>query len=199
MELLREAREWPRVGRVRRAGVSSFGISGTNAHVIIEEFDESREPAPEEADASPTESAGPVGRPRPAVPAPLPAVPWVLSGRTPAALRGQAARLLTHLENEPALDPHDVALGLATGRAVLEHGGAVVGRDRDTLLRGLRALASGDSAPQVVRGSRAAGKTAFLFTGQGSQRVGMGLGLYGVSGVFAGAFDEVAGELEGRL
>ncbi|WP_449657300.1 type I polyketide synthase, partial [Streptomyces johnsoniae] len=186
VELLREAREWPRVGRVRRAGVSSFGISGTNAHVIIEEAE-----APAESESEPE----PVGD----VPA-AGAVPWVLSARTPEAVRDQAARLHAHATRHPGLTPRDIGFTLAGRRTVMDHHAAVVGTDRAALLGGLEALARGETSPAVLTADAARpGKTAFLFTGQGSQRVGMGLGLYGVSGVFAGAFDEVAGELEGRL
>ncbi|MFE0464214.1 SDR family NAD(P)-dependent oxidoreductase, partial [Kitasatospora sp. NPDC058965] len=154
IELLTESRAWPDLGRPRRAGVSSFGISGTNAHVIIEQ-------APAEV-AAPAVQAAPV------------TVPWVLSGKTPEALRAQAARLvaeLTDLEQAPL----DVAFSLATRRSRLEHRAVAVGRTREELLGSLAAFAAGERASGVVHGSaQLAGATAFLFTGQGSQRVGMG-------------------------
>jgi acyl transferase domain-containing protein/short-subunit dehydrogenase/pimeloyl-ACP methyl ester carboxylesterase len=162
IELLTESRPWPAADRPRRAGISSFGISGTNAHVIIEEAPE--EEIPERAV---------VKRP----------VPWILSGKTPEALAGQAARL-SSVDDEPL----DVAYSLATDRAVFEHRGVIVGTDLDELRRGVKALAEG--APGVARGTaRGAGSTAFLFTGQGAQRIGMGGDLYEAFPVFAQAWD----------
>ncbi len=179
VELLTEARAWPSEDRPRRAGVSSFGISGTNAHVVIEQ---------------------PPAEPAPA-PAPAPAaVPWILSARGEDALRAQAERLLAHLEDHPEPAPADIALTLATRRSVLDHGAAVVGGDRTALLDGLRALAEDRPSPAVLRGrARRSGRTAFLFTGQGSQRPGMGRELYAASPVFARALDEVCAHLDGLL
>ncbi|MGA5901180.1 type I polyketide synthase, partial [Streptomyces venetus] len=182
VELLAEAREWPAVDRPRRAGVSSFGISGTNAHVIIEQ-------APDEP--SRTETTRDQDRP---------AVPWILSARGEEALRDQARRLHVHVTRNPDLAPGDIAYSLATARAVLDNSAAVVAADRDALLAGLATLAEDGSAPSVVRATAdQPGKTAFLFTGQGSQRIGMGQQLYGAFPAFAVAFDEVAGALEGHL
>ncbi|WP_189853404.1 type I polyketide synthase, partial [Streptomyces griseoloalbus] len=132
VELLTEAREWPAVGRPRRAGVSSFGISGTNAHVIIEAVEHDEAEAPREPSRS------------------LPAVPWTLSGRTPAALRDQAAKLLSHLERQETSDErdgqhaapptaYDIALSLTATRAVFDHRAVVVGADGEALVEGLRA------------------------------------------------------------
>jgi acyl transferase domain-containing protein len=118
-------------------------------------------------------------------------VPWVISGHTPQALAAQAAQL-SRVDDVPA----DVGFSLATGRAVLGHRAAVIGPD---FARGLQALASGLPAPNVVQGSRRAGLTAFLFTGQGSQRLGMGRELHGAFPVFAQAFDAVAAELDKHL
>ncbi|MGV9557457.1 thioester reductase domain-containing protein [Streptomyces sp. NPDC003522] len=184
VELLTEAREWPAVdGRPRRAGVSAFGVSGTNAHVIVEQAPV--EDAPESgAEADPAEFA-------------LPVVPWVLSGRSVQAVRDQAARLVSHLETHPAFAPQDVALSLATERAAFDHRAVVTGTDRTELLDAVRALANGDGA-QPARVRDASG-TAFLFTGQGAQRLGMGRQLHAAFPVFATAFDEVAAALDPHL
>ncbi|MFG2557296.1 type I polyketide synthase, partial [Streptomyces sp. NPDC048581] len=188
VELLTEARPWPESGRPRRAAVSSFGFGGTNAHVIIE--------APTADEPAETGSPAPTAAPQHTVP---PATPLVLSGKSPKALRAQAHNLLTHLESTPESGLLDTAYTLATRRAVLDHGAALVAHDRAELLTGLRALSSGTPSPYVARGARVSGRTAFLFSGQGSQRIGMGMELYAAHPVFAEAFDAVAAELDGRL
>ncbi|MFE7778355.1 type I polyketide synthase [Streptomyces sp. NPDC057445] len=178
VELLTEAREWPRDGdRPRRAGVSSFGISGTNAHVILEEPGavEAAEDVPFVAEGGP--------------------VAWVLSGRSPGALVGQAERLGSCVAECPALRPVDVAWSLA-GRSGFEHRAVVVGADRAQLLDGLASVVRGETATAAAG---VGGKLALLFTGQGSQRLGMGRGMYESFPVFAEAFDAVVGELEGSL
>ncbi|MFD9407339.1 thioester reductase domain-containing protein [Streptomyces sp. NPDC059989] len=184
VELLTEARPWPRTGEPYRAAVSAFGVSGTNAHVVLEE-----PPAP---DTVPAEEEG-------ATPVPLSVVPWVLSGKSPEALAAQAGRLLSRVEADPGLSPADVAYALATSRSAMDHRAAVTGRDRESLLAGLRSLAAGEPGPDTVRGVRRDGKTAFLFTGQGAQRMGMGRELYEAYPVFATAFDAVAAELDPYL
>ncbi len=174
VELLTEARAWPAGERPRRAGVSSFGFSGTNSHVIIEE------PPPVEAPpASGTTS--------------LPSVPWVLSGKTGAALTAQAARLADFVAATPEVSVADVGWSLATTRAGLDERAVVLGTDRAELLAGVEALARGEG--NAVRGTVSAGRLAVLFTGQGSQRVGMGADLRERFPVFAAAFDEVCGHL----
>ncbi|WP_440581277.1 SDR family NAD(P)-dependent oxidoreductase [Streptomyces sp. PT19] len=179
VELLTEARPWERAGHPRRAGVSSFGISGTNAHVILEEApdDTSDVPADEGRDADRTS-----GRCR--------TVPWVLSGRTDAALRAQAGRLAEHLAGHPHLEPADVGHTLTT-RAAMDRRAVVVGSDREELLRGLAEVASGEQPGD----SPVTGRTAFVFSGQGSQRAGMGRELCDAFPVFARALDEVVGAL----
>ncbi|WUQ40139.1 type I polyketide synthase [Streptomyces sp. NBC_00234] len=182
VELLTEAREWPETDGPRRASVSSFGISGTNAHVVLEQVVE--------------ESAAVVGVP--VVDGPV--VPWVVSGRSPEALRDQAGRLLAQVVGASEIRPVDVGFSLVTSRAGFEHRAAVVGGTREQLVEGLRALAGDGRDGSVFRGAaRSRPKTAFLFTGQGAQRVGMGRELYGAFSVFAEAFDAVVAELDGHL
>ena len=181
VELLTQPRPWPAEGRVqgrlRRAGVSSFGISGTNAHVIVE--------------------AAPVAQrisDRPS----LPVMPWVLSAKSPSALGAQAARLAEHVRAHEELDVADVGWSLA-GRSAFEHRAVVVGADRDRLLAGLDELAREDVG-SVLRGAATpAGKTVFVFPGQGSQWLGMGMGLHAGYPVFAEAFNTVVGELDRHL
>ncbi|MFK4273625.1 type I polyketide synthase, partial [Streptomyces milbemycinicus] len=179
VELLTEAVEWPAGGRPRRVGVSAFGISGTNAHVILEE-------APEGVEES---AAGEVAG----------VVPWVVSARSEEGLRAQAARLVEHVVGGSGLGPVDVGWSLARSRAVLEHRAVVLGGDGEELVAGLRALCDGVLGPGVVRGVAGDGGTALLFTGQGAQRVGMGRELYEAFPVFAAAFDAVCAGFEGML
>ncbi|MFG2848862.1 type I polyketide synthase, partial [Kitasatospora sp. NPDC048296] len=172
VELLTEAMAWPETGEPRRAGVSSFGVSGTNAHVILEQ-------AP--VQETPDEAAGAPARPteEPA------ALPWLLSGRTPEALKGQARRLLEHVEADAELRPVDVAFSLATTRSVFEHRAAVIGGDREGFLTGLTALAEGQDSPNLVRGNGTASPVVFVFPGQGSQWAGMTVELLDSEPVFA--------------
>ncbi|GKQ37974.1 type I polyketide synthase [Streptomyces sp. A012304] len=275
VELLTRPAPWPRDGRPRRAGVSSFGVSGTNAHVIVEEAPRPTEPAqptdpsrpagasqpaealepqgatrqpeapeptaasqatealwptttsqpadpsrpaepsqPTEASAAsqptapshPAESSHPAEpsrspHPEPPVPAAVvPALPWVLGARTDEALRAQAARLAAHLRERPGLRPADVGYSLATSRAALDSRAVVVGTRPEEFLAGLDALAAGEDAPNAEHGRAVPGsRLAFLFTGQGSQRPGMGRELHAAWPAFADAFDEVAAALDARL
>ncbi len=188
VSVLTEARSWPAEGRPRRAGVSSFGISGTNAHVILEQ-------APDEVAESisgATTSDGP-GRTG------LSALPWVVSARSAEALTAQADRLLTHVQSDEQLNPVDVGWSLAQ-RSVFEHRAVVVGADRQELVAGLAAVAHGEQdAGAVIGRSGHVGKTVIVFPGQGSQRIGMGRELYGELPLFAQAFDAVADELDRHL
>ncbi|MER6693507.1 SDR family NAD(P)-dependent oxidoreductase [Streptomyces minutiscleroticus] len=184
VRLLTEDQEWPRTGRPRRAGVSSFGISGTNVHTIIEEAP-AEEPVPDAVpDAVPDDA-----------PAAAPLLPAVVSGATPEALAAQAARL-REVADRPLTD---LAYSLVTSRAALTHRAAVVARDRDEFLAGLDALAAGTAADAVVRGRPAGGKVAFLFTGQGAQRPGMGRELYAAHPAFRRALDEACRALDAHL
>ncbi|MEV7107937.1 type I polyketide synthase [Streptomyces atroolivaceus] len=188
VRLLTEPVDWKANGRPRRAGVSSFGLSGTNAHVILEEAPRSAA-LPDGADGAPDREVVPAGP-----------VPWILSGRSRDALRAQAGRLAEYLRDRPQDRPLDVACALATTRSPLEHRAVVTGTDRDELMRGLRALAEGEHAPNVELGlARGESTTAFLFPGGGAQRLGMGRELSAVHPAFAAAYDEVCAELDKHL
>ncbi|TLP60513.1 type I polyketide synthase, partial [Microbispora triticiradicis] len=243
LALLTEPVPWPETGRPKRAGVSSFGISGTNAHVIIEQAPEPTgtiasddEPAlPSPARTRPTAAGGgehaapansalalPQGADvRQDAPKPLlsddpqgsgralpvevsqgrgvPVVGWVVSARSPEALRAQAARLADHLDRHPSLDAVDIAHSLATTRAHFDHRAVITGTTRNELLERTRALADGTSSSGVITGTARPGKVAFVFTGQGSQRPGMGRGLYAAYPTFATAFDHVIQALDEHL
>ncbi|MEU5692336.1 type I polyketide synthase [Actinosynnema sp. NPDC020468] len=172
VRVLEREQPWPAGPTPRRAGISAFGVSGTNAHVIIEEAP-AVEPAPE--------------------PAGVPVTPWVLSGHTPDAVAAQAGRLA-----EVAGNLAEIGFSLAVHRSSLTERAVVVGADRAALDEGLRALAAGEPSAGVVRGV-AGGASAFLFTGQGAQRVGMGRELHAAYPVFAAAFDAAVAELDREL
>ncbi|ATY14197.1 polyketide synthase [Amycolatopsis sp. AA4] len=159
VELLTEARPWPETGRARRAAVSSFGISGTNAHVIVEQ-------------AEPVEEAP--------APAEVPVLAWPVSADTAETLDAQVHQL-SAVEGSPT----DIGFSLATTRSMLDHRAVLVGATREEL--------------HEIRDRRTNGRTAFLFTGQGAQRAGMGTELAAKYPVFAEAFEAVCAELDPQL
>ncbi|AEW99624.1 type I polyketide synthase [Streptantibioticus cattleyicolor] len=171
VELVTAARPWPHTGRARRAAVSSFGISGTNAHVILEEPPAAE--TPDETAAEPPEET--VG-----------VVPWAVSGHSAAALRAQADRLAGYVTGRPGVRPAGVGAALVAHRTPLAHRAVVLGAGRDELLAGLAAVAAGEEHPAVVAGEAAAttGRSVFVFPGQGSQWAGMALALAESSEVF---------------
>ncbi|MFI6825432.1 beta-ketoacyl synthase N-terminal-like domain-containing protein, partial [Micromonospora sp. NPDC050187] len=183
VELLAEARPWPEADRPRRAAVSSFGMSGTNAHLVLEQAP-TPEPATDDAFSART----------------LPAVPVLLSAANPVALTAQAGRWAAWLDSDEDLRPLDVAFTSVTSRATLDSRAVLAATGRDDLLAGLRALAAGEPSSAVVTGHAAErGPLAVLFSGQGAQRAGMGRELYEAFPVFAAAFDEVCGHLDRAL
>ncbi|MFB7953908.1 SDR family NAD(P)-dependent oxidoreductase, partial [Streptomyces sp. NPDC056045] len=173
VSLLTREQPWPELDRPRRAAISSFGFSGTNAHLILEQAP-AEDGAPREAD--PVDPAGSVGP-----------VPWVLSARSGAALREQAARLAGFVAERPELDPVAVGSALVHARTAFDHRAVVVGTDREELLRGLEAVAENEESRPVAQG-----RTVFVFPGQGSQWVGMAAGLYADSPVFRARLEECA-------
>ncbi|WP_159073767.1 acyltransferase domain-containing protein, partial [Streptomyces sp. RTd22] len=183
VQLLTEPVPWTQAERPRRAAVSSFGISGTNAHVIVEQAPDAAEAAP------PVAEAGGV-------------LPWVVSARSTEALRGQAAALLDRVTADDDTSPVEVGWSLLTSRSLFDHRAVVIGDNGEELAAGLQALATGAPHPTVVCPGGAAGvpgPTVFLFSGQGSQRPGMGAALYDRFPVFAEAFDEVCTLLDPHL
>ncbi|UGT62424.1 SDR family NAD(P)-dependent oxidoreductase [Nocardia asteroides] len=176
--LLTEIRDWPETGRPRRAGVSAFGVSGTNAHVVLEQ-------APENAEAEPVPLTG--------------VAPFVLSAATPEALRGQAARLAAHLDEAAPLG--SVASSLIRDRVRFRARAVVLAADHGGLRAGLAAVSGGTSAASVVTGPAqpAAGSVAVVFGGQGSQRAGAGAELYARFPVFRDAFDAAVAPLDAEL
>jgi acyl transferase domain-containing protein/NADPH:quinone reductase-like Zn-dependent oxidoreductase/NAD(P)-dependent dehydrogenase (short-subunit alcohol dehydrogenase family)/acyl carrier protein len=178
VRLLTEAVPWTANGHPRRVGVSSFGLSGTNAHLVIEE--------------SPAADHGPVTETDGPVPVLLPRVPaWVVSARSAAGLAAQASRLAGFLAARPELDPDDVAWSLATTRSVFEHRAVITGTSREHLAAGLAAVTAGEPAAGLVTGEAGdAGRVVFVFPGQGGQWAGMGQDLAAASPVFASRLAE---------
>lgn len=187
LRVVDELQEWPVVaGRPRRAGVSSFGFGGTNAHVIVEEAGS--------VGADTVSGRADVGGSGGGV------VAWVISGKTASALAAQAGRLGRYVRARPALDVVGVGYSLVSTRSVFDHRAVVVGQTRDELLAGLAGVVAGRPEAGVVCGvGKPAGKTAFVFAGQGSQWLGMGSELYAAYPVFAEALDAVVDELDRHL
>jgi malonyl CoA-acyl carrier protein transacylase/NADP-dependent 3-hydroxy acid dehydrogenase YdfG len=166
LRLLTQPQPWPADGRPRRAGVSSFGVSGTNAHVVLEQ--------------APAQPPAPLPTAEPAI------IPWVLSARSEAAIRAQGRRLASHVTAHPDVRGADIGFTLAASRSAFEQRAVVVGRDAREAAAGLRSLADGDAAAQVVTGTAdVRGKTVFVFGGQGAHWEGMTTELLDESRVFA--------------
>ncbi|MGW2277164.1 type I polyketide synthase [Streptomyces sp. NPDC001770] len=182
--LLADHRPWPETGEPRRAGVSAFGMSGTNTHIILEQAPATGPGAATEEEPGPARGTeGPA------------AVPLVLSARTPAALAARAAGLAAYLRTGP--DTAAVARELDAGRTAFEERAVVVGARHEELLAGLDALASGESAPGLVRGTAGGERrTVFVFPGQGSQWTGMARELLDTSTVFADSIEACSRALE---
>ncbi|UFQ18673.1 SDR family NAD(P)-dependent oxidoreductase [Streptomyces huasconensis] len=181
--LLTEPIPWPETGRPHRAGISSFGVSGTNAHLILEQAPEEPSPSPAPADDG--------------VPG-----PWLLSGHTEEALRAQATQLHTFINANPQHPVHDVGFTLMTTRARLTHTAAVIAQDREGFLTGLTALANKTPSPHIHHApptTPTTPRTAFLFTGQGSQHPGMGRELHTAFPAFADAYDTICEHLDPHL
>ena len=190
VELLGEAMPWPGGERPRRAAVSSFGISGTNAHLILEEAPVAGwDPGPGASAKDPggEESSTPLGGP----------LPFALSARGEAPLRAQAERLAAHLRANPGLEAADLSFSLATTRAGLEQRAVILASEPEELLGSLDALAAGAPSPTTFLGrTPARSALAYLFTGQGSQRPGMGQDLYKAHPPYREAFDRACAEID---
>ncbi|MET8413393.1 SDR family NAD(P)-dependent oxidoreductase, partial [Streptomyces sp. NPDC005195] len=226
VRLLDQERDWTRGDAPRRAGVSSFGVSGTNAHVILQEPEPADGALPGTAQPSAghgtdttgatdtadstdsTDSTGSTGDPTDTTPAqastatataPAPVVPWLLSARGTAALREQARRLLDHLDPPHDARPADIALSLARGRTAFEDRAAVVADDPASFTEALTALAEGREHPLLSTDRARTGKVAFLFSGQGAQQPGTGSGLYARYDAFADALDAVCAHMDRHL
>ncbi|MGO9759823.1 MAG: benzoate-CoA ligase family protein, partial [Solirubrobacteraceae bacterium] len=205
VSLLTEELDWPGNGEPRRAGVSAFGVSGTNAHVILEE-------PPASQPVTHAAGARANGHVRLGLPAAdvdagarsafaVEALPWLLSGKSRRALLAQARRLREHLLAHPQLGVADIGLSLAS-RSAFAHRAILLGGERQSLLDTLGALAADERSPGLIEARApvpAGARTAFLFTGQGAQRGGMGRELYRASAVFRDAMDQLCDELDRHL
>ena len=175
---------WPQTGRPRCAGVSSFGISGTNAHIVLQQVQSEPDESAERDD------------PR----SPSPVVPWIVAGRSEAGLRAQAARMAEHLTNKPQLAIADVGLSLAATRATLEHRAVIVGSDRAALVVGMEAVARGQGGTDVVAGiARGEARVAIAFPHQLPGWAETGRVLHAAFPIFAQAVDELCAALDPHL
>ncbi|MGS2642857.1 SDR family NAD(P)-dependent oxidoreductase [Streptosporangium sp. G12] len=187
INLLTHPTPWPTTNHPRRAAISSFGISGTNAHLIIEEPPTPPEPPDQPRDQTPDQDVPGL-------------VPLTLSAKHGAALVAVAERMRAHLDAEPGHTLADIGLSLATTRAALEHRAVILAGDREEFSDALRAIAADARAPQLTSGTTGPpAKVAFMFSGQGRQRPGAGRELYAAYPVFADALDEVCAELDPHL
>ena len=191
IELLTEPIEWKPNGRLRRAGVSSFGASGTNAHLILEEAPAPSAGAPEQGVEGPGASSG-----REPLPGPI---PLLLSAKSEEALRESASRLASHLKDNPELGLTDVFFSLATTRAAMQERAALAGNDREELLAALEAIATDAPSPDTHTATAQAGRLAYLLTGQGSQRAGMGKELHETYPAYRDALEEACTEIDPHL
>ncbi|NUP48551.1 MAG: acyltransferase domain-containing protein, partial [Catenulispora sp.] len=198
VRLLSRARPWPAGEQPRRAGVSAFGLSGTNAHIIVEEAPAVAEggPKPVDEDGAEIEAAEAVEeQAAPKVLSGSAIHAWPVAGRTAAGLAAQAGRLREFALARPELSPADVGWSLATTRSAFEHRAVVTGTAREALNAGLAAVATGQPGAGVTTGAVPAagvGRRVFVFPGQGSQWIGMGRELLETSPVFAARFAECA-------
>jgi acyl transferase domain-containing protein/acyl carrier protein len=179
VSVLAEARTWPAVDRPRRSGVSSFSISGTNAHVVLEQA-----PPPDDdeaADIAPHRSAG------------AREIAWPLSAKTDPALRAQALQLRARIEADPRCDLADVGYSLATTRSVFDHRAVVLAHDREDFLRALSAIHRGAPDPGAVQGVARDGKVVFVFPSSGAQWAEMATELLDRSPVFSRTAEDCAG------
>lgn len=187
VSVLSEQRPWPRTDRPRRVGISAFGVSGTNGHLILEEPPPPDDHAAGTAGRTATDSADEA------------ALPWLLSGREATALRSQADRLRAHVSAHPELRPVDIGYALA-GKTRFKHRAVLVAAERADFLRGLEALATEGTMPGLVSGvAQTHTKVAILFSGQGSQRHGMGRELYEKYPVFGHAWDDICARFDTHL
>ncbi|HEY2334450.1 MAG TPA: beta-ketoacyl synthase N-terminal-like domain-containing protein, partial [Solirubrobacterales bacterium] len=189
--------DWPRDEQPLIAGVSSFGMGGTNCHLVVSEEpllnqkNTSKKKDPDERVGSAREAAE-----RHRLPAQL---PFALSAKSPEALRESAALLAGRLQESPDLDQLDVAYSLVSTRSDFEHRAVALAEGREELLDALGALAAGEPSASVVKATAKVGRLAWLFTGQGSQRAGMGRELCEVHPIYATALDRVCAELDQHL
>ncbi|GAA2042529.1 hypothetical protein GCM10009839_51640 [Catenulispora yoronensis] len=201
VRLLHENRDWPRSDTPRRAGVSAFGLSGTNAHVILEEAPELDAATTENPDSDATGSSDAADASDAVAPLRVLSTSdlaaWPVSGRGTEGLAAQAGRLREFALANPDATTAEIAWSLVTTRSAFSHRAVVLGADRFSLIEGLTGVATGRSAAGIVTGALPAGATrggriAFVFPGQGSQWIGMGRELLAASPVFAARFAECA-------